>query len=197
MVKLLVADDEQKICRLLESFFSERGFHVFLAHDGEEALACIRRERPHLIFLDLHMPGMDGLSVLKEARKVDETMKIIIVTAIEDEETVRLANPVHGHDVRMTQRRQYPSFLHESSDDAFRGNFGEQHLDRHPTPESCIECQEYGAHPAPGQLLLDPKIGQQGFLEPLQEHRHGRAGSRPIARSGRSGVYFPKGILMA
>ena len=89
MVKLLVADDERKICRLLESFFVERGFHVLLAHDGPAALSCIRAERPHLVFLDLHMPGLNGLDILKEARQVDETIKIIVITAVEDEDTIK------------------------------------------------------------------------------------------------------------
>ena len=89
MVKLLVADDEQKICRLLESFFSGRGFDVVLAHDGQAALSCIRTQRPHLVFLDLHMPGLDGIDVLKETRAVDETIKVIVITAVEDEETIR------------------------------------------------------------------------------------------------------------
>jgi putative two-component system response regulator len=91
MVKLLVADDEQKICRLLEAFFVERGFEVLVAHDGKEALSTIRHERPHLVFLDLHMPGLNGLDVLKEARKLDGTMKVIIITATEDEEAIRTA----------------------------------------------------------------------------------------------------------
>jgi len=89
MVKLLVADDERKICRLLEQFFSERGYHVLLAHDGPSALACIRAERPHLVFLDLHMPGLNGLDVLKAAREVDETIKVIVITAAGDEETIQ------------------------------------------------------------------------------------------------------------
>ena len=91
MVKLLVADDEQKICRLLQDFFSERGYQVLVAHDGASTLKCIRRERPHLVFLDLHMPGLNGLDILKEARAVDETMKIIVITATGDEETIRKA----------------------------------------------------------------------------------------------------------
>ncbi len=91
MVKLLVADDEQKICRLLESFFVERGFEVLVAHDGKETLSTIRNERPHLVFLDLHMPGLNGLDVLKEALAVDPGMKIIIITANEDEETIKKA----------------------------------------------------------------------------------------------------------
>ena len=89
MVKLLVADDEQKICRLLEQFFVERGFQVTLVHDGQSALDCIKRERPHLVFLDLHMPGLDGFDVLQQAREMDDTIKIIVVTATEDEETLQ------------------------------------------------------------------------------------------------------------
>ena len=98
MVKLLVADDEQKICRLLETFFTERGFHVLVAHDGPTALAVIRQEQPHLVFLDLHMPGMDGLEVLKEAHRVDETMKVIIITAVEDEDTIQRARSLGAAD---------------------------------------------------------------------------------------------------
>ncbi len=98
MVKLLVADDEQKICRLLEAFFVERGFQVLLAHDGQSALSCIRDERPHLIFLDLHMPGLSGLDVLREAKRVDESMKVIIITAVEDEETIQRAKALGATD---------------------------------------------------------------------------------------------------
>ena len=98
MVKLLVADDEQKICRLLETFFSERGYQVLLAHDGVSALEMIRRERPHLVFLDLRMPGLSGLEVLKEARAIDETMKVIVVTASEDEETIQKARALGATD---------------------------------------------------------------------------------------------------
>jgi len=98
MVKLLVADDEQKICRLLESFFSERGFEVLLAHDGKSALSCIRQERPHLVFLDLHMPGLNGLEVLKEARELDDTMKVIVITAVEDEDTIHKAKSLGACD---------------------------------------------------------------------------------------------------
>ena len=89
MVKLLVADDEQKICRVLGDFFSKQGYQVFLAHDGRAALETIRRERPHLVFLDLRMPGLNGLDILKEAKSVDETIKIIVITAIEDEDIER------------------------------------------------------------------------------------------------------------
>ena len=89
MVKLLVADDEQKICRLLEAFFAERGYSVLVAHDGPSALSCIRQERPHLVFLDLHMPGLNGLDLLKEAHSFDDTIKIIVITAVQDDDILQ------------------------------------------------------------------------------------------------------------
>ena len=98
MVKLLVADDEQKICRLLETFFSERGFEVIVAHDGKTALACIREQRPHLVFLDLHMPGLNGLDILTEAKKLDGMTRIIVITAVEDEETIQRAKLLGASD---------------------------------------------------------------------------------------------------
>ena len=98
MVKLLVADDEQKICRLLESFFTERGFDVVVAHDGREALERIRKDRPHLVFLDLHMPQLNGLDILKEAKEMDETIKVIVVTAIEDDQTIEKARSLGADD---------------------------------------------------------------------------------------------------
>jgi DNA-binding response OmpR family regulator len=98
MVKLLVADDEPKICRLLENFFAERGFNVILANDGAAALASIKEERPHIVFLDLHMPGLNGLDVLREARLLDETIKVIVITAVEDQETIQKAKAMGAAD---------------------------------------------------------------------------------------------------
>jgi putative nucleotidyltransferase with HDIG domain len=91
MVKLLVADDEEKICQLLHMFFSERGYQVLVAHNGPAALECIRSERPHLVFLDLQMPGLNGLEILKETRQIDETIKVIIITSIEDDGVIKKA----------------------------------------------------------------------------------------------------------
>ncbi len=98
MVKLLIADDEQKICRLVGDFFAKRGYEILMAHDGPSALATIRAERPHLVFLDLRMPGMNGLDILREARAIDATIKIIVVTAVEDEETIQQARALGATD---------------------------------------------------------------------------------------------------
>ncbi len=98
MVKLLVADDEQKICQVLVTFFSEHGYHVLVAMDGPTALRCIREERPHLVFLDLRMPGLNGLDILREVRQIDDTMKVIVVTSIEDDRVIRQARELGAID---------------------------------------------------------------------------------------------------
>ena len=98
MVKLLVADDEKKICRLLESFFAERGFDVIVAHDGKETMERIKADRPHLVFLDLHMPLLNGLDILAETRKIDETIKFIVISAVDDDETIEEARKLGAVD---------------------------------------------------------------------------------------------------
>ena len=91
MHKLLVVDDEDDICDFVRTFFKDRGFHVFTASNGEEALSIAKRERPDLVLLDIKMKGMDGLAALKHIRELDRSIKIIMVTALEDQDKMREA----------------------------------------------------------------------------------------------------------
>ena len=91
MHKLLVVDDENDICDFVKAFFKDRGFHVFTALNGEEALSIAKRERPDLVLLDIKMKGMDGLAALKHIRELDRSIKIIMVTALEDQDKMREA----------------------------------------------------------------------------------------------------------
>ena len=67
--KILVADDEINIRRILETRLSIRGYKVFLAADGEEAITMFKKERPNLVILDLMLPKIDGYGVCRELRK--------------------------------------------------------------------------------------------------------------------------------
>jgi CheY-like chemotaxis protein len=70
--RIVVADDDDDIVRLVAFVLRRRGYTVLEARSGEEALDLIRRERPDLAVLDLRMPGMDGLEVIR-ALAADET----------------------------------------------------------------------------------------------------------------------------
>ncbi|MBU1086514.1 MAG: response regulator [Candidatus Omnitrophica bacterium] len=88
MLDILVVDDEQEIARALAGFFSIKGYKVRIANDGEAAMELVREHRPHLVFLDIRMPKKDGLSVLREIREFDQTIKVIMVTAFGTKEIV-------------------------------------------------------------------------------------------------------------
>ena len=91
MIKILVVDDELDVCDFVKSFFTERNFRVFTALGGEEALRAIRKENPHIVLLDMKMKGMDGLETLKRIRQVDKSMKVIMVTAVDEHSKMDVA----------------------------------------------------------------------------------------------------------
>ena len=86
MKRILVVDDEIAIRNLLKEFLSRKGYDVYTASDGRTAIAKVKEIRPHIVLLDIMMPGMDGIETLKEIRKVDPRVGVIMVTAIFDEE---------------------------------------------------------------------------------------------------------------
>ncbi len=81
--KVLIADDEPNILISLEFLMKREGHQVLLAHDGDEALALIRSERPALVLLDVMMPGRSGFEVCQAVR-ADDTLagtRILLLTA--------------------------------------------------------------------------------------------------------------------
>jgi DNA-binding response OmpR family regulator len=91
MPRVLVVDDEPAAVELLTEFLAAKGYEVHGASNGEEALRQLKEERPHLMLLDVAMPGMSGLEVLRRVREIDQEVGIIMVTALHEEETGRMA----------------------------------------------------------------------------------------------------------
>lgn len=91
MIKLLVVDDEIEICDFVKSFFSERDFDVYTAHNGDEAVALVRANMPQIVLLDMKMPVKDGMSTLKELCEMQNSPKIIMVTAVDDVDKMQTA----------------------------------------------------------------------------------------------------------
>lgn len=81
MAKILVADDERSICEAFGVFLRAEGHTPLLAATGREAIELVRRERPELAFLDVRMPGLDGLATLRELGALDPSLPVVIMTA--------------------------------------------------------------------------------------------------------------------
>jgi len=86
MRKILVVDDESDICDFVKNFLQERGYQVLTALNGEDAITIAKAEKPELILLDIKMKGMDGIAALKHLREINGNQKVIMVTALDDQD---------------------------------------------------------------------------------------------------------------
>src|SRR5580698_795525 len=92
MAKLLIVDDESDIREFARNFFKKRQIDVFVASGGRQALDLIAKENLNLVLLDVRMEEMTGIEVLRELRKTNLSVKVIMVSGVEDEETIKEAN---------------------------------------------------------------------------------------------------------
>jgi two-component system OmpR family response regulator len=84
MATVLVVDDEPRIARLVADYLQQAGFRIVEAGDGNQAVQIWREHQPDLIVLDLGLPGLDGLDVIRKIR-TSSTVPIIILSARADE----------------------------------------------------------------------------------------------------------------
>ena len=79
--KVLIVDDQFGIRVLLQEVLSQEGYTVFQAPNGQKALELVKEESPDLILLDMKIPGMDGLEILRNIRRMEVDTKVIMMTA--------------------------------------------------------------------------------------------------------------------
>lgn len=84
---ILVVDDEKDTCLLLSQVLEKEGYDVDTASSGKEALSILKKKKINLVITDLKMPEMDGLTFLREARKLKSKAKFIMMTAYGEIET--------------------------------------------------------------------------------------------------------------
>ena len=89
--RILVVDDDKQIVRLVKTYLEDSGFAVLTAHDGEDALRVMRRERPDLMVLDIQLPQPDGWEITRRARADERlaSIPILMLTArVEDTDKI-------------------------------------------------------------------------------------------------------------
>ena len=79
--KVLIADDEKHIREILKMYCEKEGFDVIEAADGAEAILKVQSEKPDILILDIMMPKLDGLSVLRKMRNKNENTPVLLLTA--------------------------------------------------------------------------------------------------------------------
>ncbi len=95
---ILVVDDEKDICDLFQDFLTQEGYQVFTATNGVEAISLGKQERLDLALVDIKMPGMDGIEVFQELKKVKKGMEVIILTGYGTLRTAKQAMGLGAYD---------------------------------------------------------------------------------------------------
>lgn len=80
-IKILIVDDEADFRRLIKLWFEAKGYFVIEAPDGQSALKVVEDNNPDAIFMDLRMPGMDGIEAIKRIREFNKDVPIIVMSS--------------------------------------------------------------------------------------------------------------------
>jgi len=88
MPKLLIVDDELDVQEFAKRFFQKREIDVISTGDGADALHLIETQKPDIVLLDINMEHISGIKVLRSLREKGNQVKVIMVTGVEDEDTV-------------------------------------------------------------------------------------------------------------
>src|SRR3990170_142985 len=95
---ILIVDDQKDFCTVLSDSLSQDRYRVVTAFNGKTALQLAKKEKPDLMLLDIKMPGMDGIEVLKKIKKMKKEIAVIMFTAFGTLETAREAMKLGAYD---------------------------------------------------------------------------------------------------
>jgi YesN/AraC family two-component response regulator len=91
MEKILVIDDEKPTLMMFRLFLDAYGYAVFTAENGAEGLEIFKQERPQIVITDIKMPGVDGLSALRQMKDIDPGVEVIVITGHGDTDLAKQA----------------------------------------------------------------------------------------------------------
>ncbi len=83
MRRMLIVEDERDVCDCLRQFFSHHGFAVSSAFSGEEALEQLSKDVADVVLLDILLPGLSGIEVLRRVKTMCPNAKVVMVTALD------------------------------------------------------------------------------------------------------------------
>lgn len=89
--KILTVDDQMGIDSFFYEFFSVRNYEVLNALSGKEAIEIVKKDRPRIVLLDINMNGMSGIEALKEIKRIDKDIVVIMVTGVKDDDVINEA----------------------------------------------------------------------------------------------------------
>ena len=81
-MKLLLIEDDEDVAEVLADAFAADGHETAIAHTGEDGLARLARDRPDAVVLDVRLPVLNGVAVLRQIRSTDPTLPVIIMTGL-------------------------------------------------------------------------------------------------------------------
>ena len=90
--KILIVDDEPDFLEVMRTRLEDDDYEVTTVASGEEALNYVKNDKPDAVLLDILMPGIDGLEVLKKIRKIDDSLPVYMITAFSTDERFKVAN---------------------------------------------------------------------------------------------------------
>jgi len=95
---ILVVDDEAMILRVFERLLSKEGYTVLTASNGKEALELVRKKSLELVILDLKLPDMSGIDILRRIKRPRENPEVIVITGYGTMKTARAAMRLGAYD---------------------------------------------------------------------------------------------------
>jgi|SRR5215831_20671131 len=81
-MKILLIEDDEDVAEVLAEAFAVGGHQIAIAHTGEDGLASLARERPDAVVLDVRLPKLNGVEVLRQIRSLDRGLPVIIMTGL-------------------------------------------------------------------------------------------------------------------
>jgi DNA-binding response OmpR family regulator len=87
--KILIIDDEPEICKMITEFLFDAGYSSSYALNGPDGLAMVKKDLPSLVLLDIGMPGMDGIEVMRLLHEQFPALPVVVLTGHRDTETVK------------------------------------------------------------------------------------------------------------